>query len=65
MELHSREESGLDVGMRMHRERKAVSYGREVEELKKLWCPHLYRVTALQRNTNIHYLITFVAFRPK
>merc|ERR1711874_899115 len=34
MELHNREESRLEVKMRIHQEKKAMSYEKEIEELK-------------------------------
>merc|ERR1711874_788206 len=37
MELHNREESRLEVKMRIHQEKKAMSYEKEIEELKILY----------------------------
>ena len=37
MELHNREESRLQVKMRIHQEKKAMSYEEEIEELKKFY----------------------------
>ena len=37
IELHNREESRLEVKMRIHQERKAMSYEKEIEELKKFY----------------------------
>merc|ERR1712055_529047 len=37
MELHKREESWLEVKMRIHQEKKAMSYEKEIEELKKFY----------------------------
>jgi len=37
IELHNREESRLEVKMRIHKERKAMSHEKEIEELKKIY----------------------------
>ena len=37
IELHNREESRLEVKMRIHQEKKAMSYEKEIEELKKFY----------------------------
>merc|ERR1712030_219336 len=37
MELHNREEGRLEVKMRIHQEKKAMSYEKEIEELKKFY----------------------------
>ena len=37
MELHNREESRLEVKMRIHQEKKAMSYEKEIEERKNLY----------------------------
>ena len=37
IELHNREESRLEVKMRIHQEEKAMSYEKEIEELKAFY----------------------------
>ena len=37
IELHNREESRLEVKMRIHQEKKSMSYEKEIEELKKFY----------------------------
>ena len=37
IELHNREESRLEVKMRIHQEKKAMSYEKEIKELKKFY----------------------------
>ena len=37
MELHNREKSRLEVKMRIHQEKKSMSYEKEIEELKKFY----------------------------
>merc|ERR1712105_321819 len=37
MDLHNREEGRLEVKMRIHQEKKAMSYEKDIEELKKFY----------------------------
>ena len=37
MELHNREESRLEVKMRIHQEKKAMSYEKKIKELKNFY----------------------------